>query len=383
MTIAQDRLNLEGNNFPSKTAKTVSRAWSMMSGHKWRLYQRSFPAIGFPLPLVSGRNKPDATMMVSFEDGSALIIITDGMVMFVDSVCRAMASGANWHGRNGAILDAAAFSPGAVDGALLSTYQQWRKLLADDNLAPPSIALSDQGEELAWGYFAPAIMYILMHEFGHAALHRDLPFAKTQEIEADLWAIDALLTVFGEQTNQVNISLAGALVAIRSFAAVDAVVPNAFPEGYPAPAERFEAILARFRQRCPDDISYFIDSTIAFAMDMRMLSTELAFKGEVSRGPLRPEQLVSMIVSLLVEVFWKRLSLDEVARTVDAIFKSASSNLVAGSARLARSAFSPLQQTCPLEGQVGSRAREIIKNFGNLLPHLDGPGKLFAVEVQK
>ena len=149
MTIAQDRLNLEGNNFPSKTAKTVSRAWSMMSGHKWRLYQRSFPAIGFPLPLVSGRNKPDATMMVSFEDGSALIIITDGMVMFVDSVCRAMASGANWHGRNGAILDAAAFSPGAVDGALLSTYQQWRKLLADDNLAPPSIALSDQGEELA------------------------------------------------------------------------------------------------------------------------------------------------------------------------------------------------------------------------------------------
>jgi len=381
VTNAQDFRQQEMTNYPSsRGAALVQRAWGMMSPMRWLAYKGQFDGLRSTVSLVSGRNEPTAETQW-FKDGSSLVTISDGMVLFVESVCRALASSASWRGKDGALVERALFAPQLVDEVLLDTYRQWPMLLRDNEMNAPQIPLEEQGDALAWGYFTPAMMFIIMHEFGHAALHKDVQHEMQHEIEADEWAIDALLSVFGEQTNQVNICLAGSLVGIRSFAAVDLLVEK-FPEGYPPPTERFDAILKRFRSRCADEISYFIDTTIAYAMDMRMESTEMALRGREIRPPNRPEQLVSSMVSALIEAYWNRCSMEEAASSVDAILGASPFDLMAAAARQSRAVFTQDQPTCRRSDPVGDRARIVIESFTELIGRLGQKGNLFLPELQ-
>jgi len=385
MSIAQDTYKIEYQNYPSQTSQSVGRAWAMMNQQKWKEYQKSWPNLGHPIPLVSGRTEPNAEM-IDYSDGSALITLNDGLVLFLDSACRALASGTNWSGPNGAIFDKASLSPEEVNAVLLGVYQQWPKLFKAKKLEPPPIPLSQQGEELAWGYFAPAILYILMHELGHAALHRGKEFSKERELEADGWAIKALLRVFGKETDQINICLAGALLSIRAYSAVDALIPNAFPAGYPPPAERFDAILNVFKnetQLCPDDISYFCETTIAFALDLRMRATELAYRGQVITSPLKAPQLLSSLVSILIEVHAGRMKGDDAVGIIQSLIVNAPANLLKEAGAFARRVFSPEQHTCRQDGAIGKKHRQIIKLFEGMLPKFDGPAKIFAEEAHR
>ena len=363
--------------YPSRGgAARINLARSHLSAFKWRTLAGNFPPLIKTVFAVLGKNEPDATTYF-YRDGSSFVAINDGFVWLIESVCRALAAANNWQVKQ-CRVEVAALPPADVDELLLAVYRQWQARCRNYTVPVPAVPLGERGEQAAHLHLMPALLFTLMHEYGHAAWHQTVPRIDDEpqvephhELEADEWAVRTLLRVFGEPTGQQNIALLGAVLVIRLLAAIKLLVDD-YPGNHPPPAERLANIARAARLHFTDDLDFHIAMTLAFAADMRMESAELALRGDDRRPPTRPEQLTSTIVALLVELFWKRQTLRSARALLVGTIAHLPPDLLAASARECRVVFAPGQPSCLANRVEGRRARSLVRNFLRLIAQPGG-----------
>lgn len=375
-TKAEHDRTVEQRKFPSRgPVEEVKRAWDHLSYRKWATYKAQFPATLKTVLLGVGKNQPFADTTLN-PDGSSLIRIYDGLVLYLKSVCHALAASANLATSEGT---AVSLRPDGVNQLLLKTLQQWQARWDLQDIEPSAVALTDSADQLADSLFIMALVFTIMHEFGHAALHggqrRD---PATQELEADEWAARALLEVFALPTGQVGIALAGALVNVRALAARERIFSVELKE-YPPSARRFEALLGVVRNVLADELRFYIDTAIIATTDMRMQAVEHALGGNVLLPPSYQEQFTSMIVSQLIEVRHKRRDLTTVAQDVEHVLRLAQPHVVDGTAATCRRIFSKEQPTYRNDDGI----RQLIDLFPSLLAQISDPGRTAITFVEE
>jgi hypothetical protein len=370
-TQAERDREVEQRQFPSRgPVEEVKRAWSHLSHRKWVMYKAQFPATLKTVILGIGRDEPFAETTLN-PDGSSLIRVYDGLVLYLKSVCRAWLAGANLATSEG--KTPASLRPNDVNQLLLETLQQWQARSDLEDVEPPAITLSDSAERRADSLFIMAIVFTIMHEYGHAALHggqdRDAA-TQQQELEADEWAVRALLEVFALTTGQVGFALAGALISVRAHAAREVIFKVKLKK-YPPSAKRFAALTGVVRTILVDELRFYIETTILGSNDMRMQAAEHALGGDVSLPPGHPEQFTSMIVSQLIEVTHKRRDLAAVVQDIEHVLRSAQPDVVSGTAAICRRIFSKEQPAYRKYDDVG----QLLDLFPPLLAQISDRGQ--------
>lgn len=300
-TIAERDWQLEkASDLSVDGADQLQRAWAYLSGSRWWRFKVAHPpllqargiVLDFPEPYASTEHYPD---------GSALIRINVGLISFLQSFCMALQTGSSVVTPSG-VAEAAKLLPAQLDDALMTLYRQWQALWDGAEVKAPAILPGERGSSIADASFMLGLLFVLMHEYGHAVLHRGAPHSVECEHEADLWALDAMMEFFGWPTRQPRITVAGSVIYIRAQAALQRLhCAKPLPAEYPPAAERIDRILRRVAVICQDEFEYYDVTTIAYAHDMRLEAAERALNGEYYLAPARADRLVSMIMSGLIE----------------------------------------------------------------------------------
>ncbi|CDX57352.1 hypothetical protein MPL1032_210083 [Mesorhizobium plurifarium] len=323
-----------------------------------------------------GLAAPNATTR-SFDDGSAVIVFNSGLFEFIDAVINTFMSAAQV--RDGSGSEPAALPMDVVDQRLIGVYRGWPQLWKDEQIRLVRTPLGEGASAIAGRLFEAAILFLLMHEYGHAVLHAQVTEGEPRhELEADRWGLDALLRCFAHPTNRVRTALMGAVIAIRAMSALEAI-GHLFPTSYPPPSERFGAIMSFFRAKCENEYTYYYLSTIAIAHDQRMEAAERVFKGLPYRPELGAERLISNVMSQLIEAYHRRTSLEDAADVFGDLLASAEAEVLAESANIAERVFST---TAPFYGNenvpAGRESTFIVKNFWKILQSLAPATKIEA-----
>lgn len=387
-TDTQARLDWEQGktNYPSQGgADHVQRAWKYLSPDKWLAYKSQFPGLGQAQAIVLGKPTPYAGTQ-RYTDGSALVRIHDGLVFFVQALSMAAAAGFNLVTSTG-VQTQAPLAPVEVDEALMSVYRQWPKLWRKEEITSPAITLSEDLRAIADAHFVLALIFIVLHEYGHVALDHELTARNaSQEHEADSWAIDCLMRLFGRPTGQERIVLAGAVVSIRAFAALERLYPK--PEAddppavkYPSPDSRLFTIVRSFAVDM-DELTFYDKSTIAYANDMRLEAMERAFAKLPYLAPVRSDRLISMIASGLIEMQAGRMTIDMMTETVSHEITRANEKTLAEAGHIAQRVFSTDQPCYSDPGGLGPRAKFMIDTFPLLVQRMPTSAKRFFERTQ-
>lgn len=365
-TLAQIQRAKRWNDYPAQLGDVMQSAWHGLAQRwNWKEFRSKVTRDEWPEVLVVGRESPEAETTF-FDDGSVLITVSDGLIRFLQNVCNALFALANYRGEAGHITEAAALGREQADELLLRTYRQWAELQRGSIPPVHSVVLGAQATEMARHHLIHSLLFVVLHEFGHATLHRDCKRDAQLEIDADIWGLDTLLTMDGRPTIKQNLVLSGAVVSLRAFAALD-VLGLWHLGDYPPPSTRFQTMMGVFRRRAPDGISFYVASTYAFTTDLRMEAAERAIRGAATElepiGPheLSHDQIVSHIVSLLVEMYLKRMTQQEAADIANRVL--ARSNVRPGQVLdLATDTFSSAQPSYAEDSQWGEVVRYVIDN---------------------
>jgi hypothetical protein len=283
-------------------ADQMTRAWAYFSRTRWSVFKASYPELNRTHCIVLGLPEPYANTE-HYPDCSALVRVNDGLISFVQSFCLALMTGSNVATSDGR-TEAARAAPERVNQALLALYEQWKAIWAGSDLKPPPVLPGNMASAIADSQFVLCLLFVLMHEYGHAVLHRGQEPAPEREHEADIWALDAIMSLFGVPTRQPRVTLAGAGIYLRLQAALERLhLAAQRPPEYPSPDARMQRIAQQLATRwCQDEFDYYDMTTVLYANDIRLETAERALGGENYLAPVRSDRLISLIMSLLIEL---------------------------------------------------------------------------------
>lgn len=294
---------------PPRLHEAMQTAWSGLTRQPaWQMFRTTVGPARLPLFTVTGSSNPNAETY-AHDDGSVLIAITDGMIRFVRNACTALFSSAAFVASGGTVTEGAALDRLEADALLKQTYLQWAELKTGTMAEPLAQPLDAQAEEFVEAHFRLALLFIGLHEYGHAMKHSGLPDSAEIELEADRWAFNMLLDVDSRPPCAQGYVFAGAIVAMRVFAALD--IMGIFDLAhYPTPNARLANLRTEYQKRFSDPISCYLASQPGDVLDLRMNAIE----AQLVRAPSRKDQLIAQIVAHFHAVHLKRQTLD-VART--------------------------------------------------------------------
>jgi hypothetical protein len=359
-TLAEEARFSQWDNYPPQLASVMEEAWrGLNTGLRWQEFRGTFHPSQWPTLLVVGKESPNADRKL-YEDGSALITISDGLIRFLQNTCDALVSNSTFRKKGGEITEATALEPPQADDLLLQTYLQWAALKRGEMPSRPSVELGPQASSMARNYRIHALLFVALHEFGHVVLHRNEPREAQRELEADAWAAETLLDMDGRPPIEQNIALLGSIVSLRTFAALDAL-GLWYLGDYPPPSTRFQTVLRVFRRRFPDEISFYLASTYVYSLDLRMESAE----NHLRRLPTRRDQIVSHIVSLLAAVHDERMVLPQAAEVANRVLANSWLRPAEVLAQ-ASNTFSSKQPSYSEDSEWGSKVRFVIDNLPRL-----------------
>lgn len=290
-----------------------------------------------------GDPRPIAACRSDFDDGSAFIVVSGGMLDFLHAVLGTLMTGARVTVTGGA-SHAAARRPIAVDRALAATYASWGPRWNGQRIPCSLPPLPDATQRILDGLWDAARLFLLLHECAHAALHAGIaPAERTpaQEFEADAFALRTTLLGFGMRRGKVRASLAGAFLVVRALSAL-AILGHQFPDTHPPPAARLAAMEALFAELCGDDFTAAYFATVAVAQDQRMEAAERRLLGLAPAQPaVTAARIVSMLMSALIELAQEPPRVEEAAvlRDLRALCRAAPAEELAEAGRLARRVF--------------------------------------------
>lgn len=312
---------IDYENYPSQRGgDLVNGLWTrIMRRPEFEVFRASFPRNAFPVLVVLGWDKPTASTEF-MADGSSLIRLSDGMIFFVEAVCRALFASMISRGHKEMVVEPALAPRADRNKILLQTYRQWRSLF-EDGATYPVLPLGPNAERVAIHTFKAAIAFIIAHELAHAELHRGGQRGSKIECEADRRGVELLLTLYGRHEGGEGRAIAGAVAAVRTFAALEILV-EPFPEGYPPPQERLFHVLDAFAATLPGQLEFYMLTTMAFTLDLRMQWAERALAGRDAAPEGRPEQIVSTWTAMLVEMFYERLRLRRAVKVAEHLRRS-------------------------------------------------------------
>ncbi|MFG5411273.1 MAG: ImmA/IrrE family metallo-endopeptidase [Piscinibacter sp.] len=279
-----------------------------------------FPALGALQVGEPGDARPRAEC-AGYEDGSAFVLVSGGLLDFIDAALGALVSGANLTVGSGAPIPAAS-TPEAVDQALDAVYDSWGSRWRNEHVSIVLTPLAAETADLLTQLSLATRLFVLLHEIGHAVLHTGVSPAErsvAQELEADGFALDACIDHFGQPCGRTRAALAGAFLVPRLLEALR-LLGHRFPDTHPSPADRLESLRRRFRERCDSEFTYYFHTTVAIAQGLRMEAAERRLLGFEPRQPLvSAESLVSTMMGMLIELGGSRKSVT---------FEAAASNLL-------------------------------------------------------
>jgi hypothetical protein len=335
-----------------------------------------------------GLSAPNATTR-HFDDESVLIVVTSGLIQFMRAVTFTLMEGDSF----GEITkssrsyrresQAASLPPKEVNAALIALYQEWQVMWSEGRFEFPDIRVTPLALDMGAKIFDLTILFLLFHEIGHAALHAALELNDRKpdnELEADHWGLEALMRYFAIPRGEyMNLALLGAVLAVRSWAALEAL-GHKFPISYPPPSKRFAAIMAAFRTRCDSEWTFYRVSGMAFAFDQRMEAAENAYRG--LPPPHLPEftvdRFVSSAMSALVLANQQRWRLDVVRRMLAEERDRIPQNRVREVSEAAARVFNKkaphysgaVTALSSLEKCLAREAKYVVDTFWKLMPEL-------------
>lgn len=322
-----------------------------------------------------GTSLPNAVTR-HFPDGSVHIVVSDGLIAFIDAIVQA-SMGAAVIGTADGIAEETALASDDVDRRLGELYAQWPELWKSTEIKVENVPLGEGVSELAAKIEKATMLFIIMHEYAHAVRHADVPVSDRNtdhELEADDWAVTQLMKFYGLPQNAIRLALVGAVVAVRAFAAIE-IMGHRFPETYPPPRKRLDAIIGVFRKLCEDSAyTFYYYSTLAFAHDLRMEAAERQLQGLAYWPEPRADRIISTAMALLIHVWNRDMTLEAAEQIIRGEIERAPEGVRANTGSESLRAFGravPLYWKNTVEGK---QAREIIDNFRGIVDRL--PEKL-------
>ncbi|MDQ6684008.1 MAG: hypothetical protein M3Z16_02670 [Pseudomonadota bacterium] len=364
LTQAERERSEDQDNYPSRGGvERVGLAWKLLDRTSWVLYKARHEALRSTVILVSGRLAPIASTAF-YDDGSTYIRINDGLVEHLDTVCRIVAASGRSTSRDG-VVEPRALPADQVDALLRRAYGDWSARERNEPVPRVEVPLGPEAAAIAEGLGNAAITFTVLHEYGHAALHRSLTRdALTQEPEADRWAARAL---FENAANArlLNYVLAGALMSIRALASRERVLRSDL-HGYPPSEQRFADVLATAQQFFSDTLEFYARTTVAFSLDQQLQQVEHNSGCGQAEPPSHPEQVLSTIVAVLLEAD-HHMTADEAAAILLKIVGDVQPEVVAATMALAQDVLRLDQPCCLREPRI----RRVVELFWPLAPRLE------------
>lgn len=233
-----------------------------------------------------------------FADGSGYIVISGGLLDFVEAVHSVLVKGGSLRHPQGARVQAE-MTPAEVDEALLSLYTAWRSLKGADTRLVTNANLCKAHQDYFDKRYLATRVFILMHERGHAALHSALKpeeMGPEHELEADAFALDAMLH-FRPPGVDFETLIAGATIVPRIYRALE-IMGYTFRETHPSPEVRMAALFDRVRSVATTEFEYYGLTGHARVQDLRMDATERKLAGgDVDSNRFSAEHVIFSVTS--------------------------------------------------------------------------------------
>ena len=258
---------------------------------------------------------------------------------------------------DGLVVEEPALTPAEVTDNLRRAYDQWTARENLQRVEPLMIPLGPIAEIVATDMFRGALVFTVLHEFGHAACGHDVPGNPiTQEPEADRWAARALFSTAVAALQQPDYLLGAAFLSIRALASRERVQKSDL-HGYPPSEQRFTALIEIARQLFPNELVFYMKTTSAFTADMRLQTAEHDLGAGVSPAPSQSEQIVSLIVSRLQSVVKQKAELGRAIEEIVTALKRVPAPVVQGTAEICQRVLGPQLQP------EGPHQEEQVQNF--------------------
>jgi hypothetical protein len=311
-----------------------------------------------------------------FDDGSALIVFNSGLIEFIRAVVFTIMAGVVVDIRESATATRmlehqdAAMPHQAIHAGLLALYRQWGIMWSEGRFSFPDIQVKPEAAKIGQRLLDLAMLFLLFHECAHAVLHADVELNNRRphhELEADRWGFEAIMRHVGLKRREANTTLAGAVMAIRSWAALEAI-GHKFPTSYPRPSQRFAALVEAFRGRCDCEWTFYLGSEIAFSMDMRMEAVEKVYRGLPHLPDVTVDRFVSSVMSGLIATHQGRVTPDAIRRELQAwIPQHRLREVSKAAARIFTKAVPYYGETAT---SFGRQATYVVDTFGQLMKEL-------------
>lgn len=278
----------------------VKQAVGLVDPAKWEAHETKYPKLSKTEFLLLREQNPSAGAEL-YEDGSSYIKIHDGRILFLHEISQALGSGINSYDGT-SLVEAAANAPAEIDKSLRQAYDNYQERLDWQVIAPFSLQLGPKAAQIAASNRAAAILFTILHEYGHAALHKAGPRdPKAEEPEADQWAAETLFELFAAPTDQENSALSGAFLSIRAQAARERIL-KIIPKTYPKSEDRFANVIRIAQGFLGSELMFYVKTTQVFSTDCRLQSCEHALDADVPFPPSTVAQIVSGVVARLVHI---------------------------------------------------------------------------------
>ena len=359
----------------------VAPVLNLLHGRELVRLVSQYPMLGKLLIGEPGDVRPRAEC-ASYEDGSAFVLVSGGILDFIDAVLGALASAANFTVHGEPTIPAAA-TPEAVDAALDAIYKSWGPRWRGERVAVAMASVPERTATVLAKLDEATRLFLVLHEVGHSVLHTGVaPAERThaQELEADRFALDAAIDGFGNPRGKMRTVLAGAFLLPRVLEALR-LLGHKFSDSHPPPAERLGALRARFRERCDGDFAYFYFTTVAISQDLRMEAAERRWLGLVPPQPVvTAESLVSTVMAMLIELANEppSVTIELATSNLLDLCDDADPAELDRAAALARSVFSAGGTSW---NGSGDRTPRIVGRYGELIAAL--PARLHAIFLEK
>jgi len=215
-----------------------------------------------------------------FPDGSNFILISGGLLDFVEAVIAVTVAGAKLQLTKGAVIDPIN-TPDEVDDVLLVLYTNWQNLKGNETRLV--VTKPDWGET-AQNHFDTLYLatraFILLHEYGHAALHptiQEKDRRPEHELEADAFALDTMLRFKRPGMNYLTL-IAGSTLVPRIYKALE-IMGHTFKKTHPPPQTRIAALFDRVRSVAATEFDYYGLTGQSRVIDLRLSAAERKFVG--------------------------------------------------------------------------------------------------------
>lgn len=225
-----------------------------------------------------GESRPYAECKC-FSDGSGFILVSGGLLDFVQAVHTVIVAGARLALPNGGSVDPK-LAPDEVDDELLAVYDYWKSLKGTDTRIETWPDFDQRAQDYFEKRYLATRVFILMHEKGHAALHAAIKphdLRPEHELEADAFALDTMLKFVRPGVDRATL-IAGSTLMPRLYKALE-IMGHTFAETHPPPAARVAALLDRVRMVASTEFDYYILTGHARVQDLRMAAVEHKFAG--------------------------------------------------------------------------------------------------------